>query len=204
MWSGIFQYPAISRVRVARLYTVNAPNWGLYRAGLLSHAYFLRGWIRSLARLLKNWPQQEVDGLFDWLANEQLVTVYQEEMLRSIENHRAEGTAIVLASSYFQQAVEKVAVRVGADAALGTPLEFKNGIVTGKITQRVCVGPRRLDFIREYLKSNQLPITLKDCIAYGHSYLDAPMLAAAGQAVAVYPDKDLRDAALEQGWDILE
>jgi HAD superfamily hydrolase (TIGR01490 family) len=44
----------------------------------------------------------------------------------------------------------------------------------------------------------------KDSItAYSDSYFDLPLLLAAGNAVAVNPDKKLREVALKQHWEIL-
>ncbi len=41
-------------------------------------------------------------------------------------------------------------------------------------------------------------------VAYGDTRSDIPMLSLAQEAVAVYPDPQLRQVALDRGWRILE
>lgn len=203
-WLGILRYPRIHRLKIARFYLMMAPRRLLRKLSLLGAARFRGRWILGLAWLLKNWQQAEVEALFTWLANDYLLDAYREDVIRFLEKHKAEGTKTVLISTIFEGAGQKIAERLGADDAIGTKLEFRAGIATGGINGKVCVGLRKLDCMRTYLQESAPEINLKDCIVYADSYGDAPMLAAAGMGMAVYPDKDLREAALEQSWEIHE
>lgn len=203
-WTGILRYPRINRLKITWLYMVTAVRYVLYRLYLLGQAQFRAGWIRGLAGLLKGWPEAEVNTLFAWLTEDYLRDHYRQDVIALLEKHKAQGSHIVLISSIFEGAAQRIAQRLGADGVIATRLETKNGAATGSIVGKVCIGRRRLDLIRAYLKKNGYPTTLSRCIAYADSYSDAPMLAAMGGAVAVYPDEELRAAALEQGWPIHE
>lgn len=203
-WDGIFQYPGINRLKVAWLRVSIQPYILLRRLYLFGEARFFQMWMQKIAALLKNWSQEEVNALCEWL-----VTVYLKESFRAdvvdiLKQQQAQGAQVVLVSMLFQGGVHKLGEQLGADGAIGTALEFKDGKVTGKLVGNVCFGPRKLDFLRTYLEQHALEISLEDCAAYADSYSDAPMLAMVGKAVAVYPHKNLRDAAIEQKWQIYE
>jgi HAD superfamily hydrolase (TIGR01490 family) len=201
-WAGILHYPHINRLKVLGLQAATLPRLALLKVYLLGQARFRAGWIRGLAGLLKGWRREEVEELFDWLANNYLVDRYHEEVIALLRAHQAQGTKIVLISTIFEDAAQKIADRLGADGVIGTRLAFEQGIATGRVGGKVAVGSRRINFIRGYLKKHWEDVDLAECIAYADSYIDAPMLAMMGAAVAVYPDDDLRAAAREQGWRI--
>src|SRR5690606_29007198 len=136
----------------------------------------------KIARLIKNWPQNERDDLFQWLAHDFLQDSYR--VLDVLHLHKAEGAHVVLVSILFEDGVRKICERLNVDGAIGTALEIKNGKASGKIIGNVCFGSRRLDFLRHYLSVHAPDISLEDCIAYADSYSDAPMLAIVGKAVA--------------------
>jgi HAD superfamily hydrolase (TIGR01490 family) len=201
-WAGILQYPRMNRLKILGLQAATLPRRALLRLYLLGQARFRAGWIRGLAGLLKKWDREEVEKLFDWLANDYLVDHYHQEIIALLKNHQAQGTKIVLISTIFEEAAQKIADRLGAEGVIGTRLAFENNIATGRVRGKVAVGARRINFIRGYLKKHWEDVELVECIAYADSYIDAPMLAVMGAAVAVYPDDDLRAAAREQGWRI--
>jgi HAD superfamily hydrolase (TIGR01490 family) len=203
-WTGVLQYPGISRFKIARLLAFNVPRYLLFQTYLMGQARFRAGWIRGVAGLISQWPQSDVDKLFDWLANEYLVPYYREDIIGILKQHQQEDVQVVLITSFFEEAARKIAERFGATNAIGSRLNFKNGRATGRLKGKACVGQRKLDFVRTYLHEQGHDTNLKDCIGYANSYSDGALLAAMGEAVAIYPDSELRAAAKEQGWRIHE
>jgi len=200
-WRAVLRYPHLNRLKVAWFYLKYFPRVLLHRWNLLSTARFQAGTVISLAILIKNWQRQEVNALFDWVVQDQLV--YREDVLALLRAHKAKGVQVFLVTELFVRAGRRMARRVGADGAIGTGLIWDSGMATGSIKRsRACVGSRKLDFIRHYIQKKGIAAELHDCIGYADTDQDAVWLAALGTAVAVYPDVQLRQAAQEQGWAV--
>ncbi|NJL92553.1 MAG: HAD-IB family hydrolase [Anaerolineae bacterium] len=202
-WDGLLHHPQLRGYRRALLQLSTAPRYALFRAYLLSYSRYLGGRIRGIAGLLRGYSPAELDLIFAWLVEDFLADEYRQDVVFRLEQHVAQGDHVVLISAFFEQAIQHMAARLQAHAVIATSLELRSGVATGRIRGKVCVGPRRLDFIRTYLASYNPALTLSDCIAYADNYTDAPMMGAVGQAIAVYPDRHLLAAALEQGWQMV-
>lgn len=201
-WGGILRYPKVNPIKVFLVRSANVPRVIMRKLYLLGHARYRAGWIRGLAWLMQRWHRHEIETFSDWLANDYLKPLYQRDVIERLKAHQADGTRVILVTSFFEEAAHAVAQRLGADGVIATQLDYKDDRTTGFVLGNTSVGSRRLAYIRSYLEAHNLTVNLKDCIGYANSYLDAPMLAAMGHAVAVHPDKNLLAAAEEQGWEI--
>ena len=86
-----------------------------------------------------------------------------------------------------------IARRLGLTGALGTVAESVDGHYTGRLVGEVLHGPAKAHAVRALAVTEGL--NLRRCTAYSDSVNDVPMLSAVGTAVAVNPDRDLRDIA---------
>ena len=93
-----------------------------------------------------------------------------------------------------------IARRLGLTGALGTVAESVDGHYTGRLVGEVLHGPAKAHAVRALAVTEGLD--LRRCTAYSDSVNDVPMLSAVGTAVAVTPDRDLRDIARARGWQI--
>ena len=93
-----------------------------------------------------------------------------------------------------------IARRLGLTGALGTVAESVDGHYTGRLVGEVLHGPAKAHAVRALAVTEGLD--LRRCTAYSDSVNDVPMLSAVGTAVAVNPDRDLRDIARARGWQI--
>jgi HAD superfamily hydrolase (TIGR01490 family) len=93
-----------------------------------------------------------------------------------------------------------IARRLGLTGALGTVLESKDGVYTGKLVGDLLHGRAKAHAVRALAAREGLD--LRRCSAYSDSVNDVPMLSVVGTAVAVNPDGDLRDVARRRGWEI--
>jgi HAD superfamily hydrolase (TIGR01490 family) len=93
-----------------------------------------------------------------------------------------------------------IARRLGLTGALGTVAESVDGHYTGRLVGEVLHGPAKAHAVRALAVTEGL--NLRRCTAYSDSVNDVPMLSAVGTAVAVNPDRDLRDIARARGWEI--
>lgn len=124
-----------------------------------------------------------------------------ERVLRTLAAHRRAGDRCVLLSGTLQPLADVYATRLGLDAAIGSLAPVRDG--------RYAVGPpvrhpygaaKREIAERERVASGVAPA---DTVAYGDSAADRDVLAWAGTAVAVEPDRALAAIAHERGWVVL-
>jgi HAD superfamily hydrolase (TIGR01490 family) len=93
-----------------------------------------------------------------------------------------------------------IARRLGLTGALGTVLESKDGVYTGRLVGEMLHGPAKAHAVRALAAREGLD--LRRCTAYSDSANDVPMLSVVGTAVAVNPDGSLRETARKRGWEI--
>ena len=204
VWRAILSHPEVSRWRVRWLYARTIPAQLARKAGWLDETSFRDGWVRGLAGLLRGQSRDWVRRLAEWTADEFLASMYRQDVIGVLKEHKRQGDSVVLVSTMFTDVLEAISRRLDADAWLGTALSFtSDGTANGRLDSKSCVGPHKLDFVRDYLSAHRKGSGLEACVAYADSGSDLPLLAAVGEAVAVYPDSALRQEALARGWRLL-
>ncbi len=117
-----------------------------------------------------------------------------------LERHLHDGHRVVLLSSSPQELVAAVAAALDSTiTAVGTVAEVVEGRYTGLLAGPFCHGAGKLTRLEQTLGR----CDLHDATAYADSASVLPVLRACGTAVAVNPDRGLRDAAVAAGWPIL-
>jgi phosphoserine phosphatase len=179
----------------ARFYTAKAmPAYILAKNGLIDWQEFgQRLMVESLA-YIKHADEAKMQHAAEWAVEHNLWKKRREDVIARLVRHREQGAKVYIASSSVEPFVKSFAARFGAEA-IGTPVQIINGRVglagelvasdnkIGQVLSRL--GVERLDF------------------AYGDTEQDIPLLEHADHPVAVYPDKNLKQAALERGWEII-
>ena len=124
------------------------------------------------------------------------------ELLARIRSIKAEGGAVVLATSSLDFIVRPIADHIGAEAVLASGLEFEGGICTGRLAGSALFGAAKRDAVRAF--ASERGVDLADCAFYSDSIHDLPLLLEVGEPVAVAPDRRLRREARSRGWLILD
>ena len=133
--------------------------------------------------------------------------IVMENMLREIRN----ASSVVVGSSVLgtNPGILKVS---GIDEALniypfdhicGSQLEFKDGVITGKLEGKASVGEGKLNQLKELIE-DKLKGSLKQVAYYCHSHLDLPVFEQVGKPVAVNPTPKLESLAKSKKWEILK
>ena len=117
-----------------------------------------------------------------------------------IDQHRAAGDKLVIASTSPVVLMAPLAKALGFDAVIGTEWKSEGGVFVGKADGEFVWGPKKRKAIKRWAHENG--VSLKESTAYTDSYYDTPMLTAVGTAVAVNPDARLAAVAALQGWEI--
>jgi phosphoserine phosphatase len=86
---------------------------------------------------------------------------------------------------------------------VGTPLEIKNGVYTGKIVPPLCFGDNKANYLQGFIQKQIIDVDFAGSYAYADSIYDNPVFGLVGHPVAVYPDKQLLKQARQRGWGII-
>jgi HAD superfamily hydrolase (TIGR01490 family) len=124
------------------------------------------------------------------------------ETVRLAKDHIKQGREVWLVTAAPQELGDVIAHELGLTGAIGTKVERKNGILTGKLVGKPIHGPQKRKAILALAKERKL--SLKRSYAYSDSQNDLPMLTAVGHPVAVNPDKILTRYAKAADWPIYD
>jgi putative phosphoserine phosphatase/1-acylglycerol-3-phosphate O-acyltransferase len=117
-----------------------------------------------------------------------------------IDDHRAAGEKLVLASTSPLAFTAPLADALGFDAVIGTGWEQADGKYTGKLDGDFVWGPAKASAVETWATENG--IRLGKSSAYSDSYYDSPLLDLVGNPTAVNPDVRLAGLAAIKGWPV--
>lgn len=164
---------------------------------------FRARWQEDQARLLKGMDAGRLDELAAavvedhlWPSRRQVAVDAVHEAIDAARATDAE-TRLVLATGAWQPVADAFARRLGADLALGTPLEVRDDVLTGETVVPTQSGIQKADAVRALAAG--APVVA----AFGDTAADVPLLELALRPVAVAPDGELRREASRRGWEIL-
>lgn len=207
VWRGMVEY---FRQRGLRLWTqrffwvYHMPLYLLYKMGLGSQSAFRRPWAAHLPWFIRGYTQKQAQEVWDWVAQVYLKPFWRQDALDLIRKHKAAGDLVVLVSAGLTPLEEAIAREVGADLAVGTEPEVRNGCYTGGLAGAVCLDEQKAELAKQELKERNIAVDLSASTAYADSATDIYMLEMVGHSIAFHPDEDLRPIAEKRGWKILE
>lgn len=187
------------------------------KRGIMTRRDYRRAlWFSILYKLHLGDPARMIERMLYWLKGkdeaemeqfgrdiflESLVHIFRPEILKSIEEHRDKGAAIVLLSSAPKPICEPVQEHMQLDGLICTELESVDGKYTGHPSRKLVYDRekevRMLEYCREH---DQDPA---DAWYYGDSYTDQHVMRAVGHAIAVAPDSRLKKIAEAENWPVL-
>jgi phosphoserine phosphatase len=100
------------------------------------------------------------------------------------------------------QLLKHLAIKIGADHAIGTDLEVHDDRYTGRSSGPSCIGDNKVSLTQAYLKRHGIKIDYDTSYAYADSISDIHLLEMVGNPVATYPDTKLHTLAQERDWEI--
>ena len=116
---------------------------------------------------------------------------------------RTTGHDRIVVSASPIELVSRIAAALGLEGAVATRSELdEEGRYTGHLTGEFCYGAGKVIEIEKL--AAERGYDLARSVAYSDSVSDLPMMERVGEAVAVNPDRELRELARERGWRIVE
>lgn len=205
LWKGLMLYFKSHNMKQGTHRWFIATHYPLYfirKAKFVSETTFRRIWAGDLAWYFKGLTPKQTEKIWDWVVGKFMKPYWREDSLELVHQHRKANNQIVLVSSGPQPMIARVAKEIGAQHAIGTRLEIKNGIYTGRSTPPVCINEFKASMTKAYLQKNQIDIDFESSNAYADSTGDIQLLEMVGNPTAVYPDKGLLPIAIQRGWKI--
>jgi putative phosphoserine phosphatase/1-acylglycerol-3-phosphate O-acyltransferase len=119
-----------------------------------------------------------------------------------MDEHRAAGRSVVLATTTPFDVVKPFAERLGLDDVIATRYgRNDDGTYDGSIVGNFVWGPGKLAAVRAWAKEHD--VDLSESWAYSDSVYDTPLLQAVGNPTAVNPDPRLQLVAKVRRWPVL-
>jgi len=157
----------------------------------------------NMATLYQGMANLELEPLVDLVAD-RICQQIRPDIRAMLEQHQEQGHRVVLISSMFQPFLKAIGDRLAVDSSIGTGLEHKDGIYTGRLLHGMCFDTRKAGALNQYLEQFGPDVDLVNSYAYGDTIWDRPVLQMVGNPVAVHPDPALRDYARQQAWRVID
>lgn len=162
------------------------PSMGLARAAALA----AKGWSIDTMRAA---GQAAAENLA------QVVAPYARPI---IEEHKAAGRKLVIATTTPYELIKPLADLLGFDDVVATHYAHdENGVLTGALEGGFVWSRGKLDAVRAWAADHG--VDLAESYAYSDSIYDTPLLNAVGHPFAVNPDPRLQLFAVVRRWPVL-
>lgn len=166
-----------------------------FRVGILrDERAFKERWILGMMRLFAGYTPARFAEAAAWVAEQTFWPNRRVAVVEELLAHQENGRRVIIVSGMFEPILQQFAAKLQVES-IGTPVEVEDGRLTGEIVGQLNVGPQKVAQLQK------LPGKL--VAAYGDTVRDVPMLERAETAVAVHPDKLLRETAVQRGWRII-
>ena len=125
--------------------------------------------------------------------------------LRQIEQDRAAGRRLVLATASYRLYVEAIAEKLGFDDVIATnSIIGLDSRVTAKIDGENAYGPAKLRMIEAWMAHEGIVRAGVRVRFYSDHASDAPVMEWADEPVAANPSAKMRALAAQRGWPVVE
>ena len=199
MWRGVARYVTDhGRGMQLRLFLLpKLSRMILTRLGIGDGAALRSQFMEKLPTVTAGYTTAQVRELATWVVDNELWPKRRIQVIEELARHQQDGKRVIVISGAYQPILEQFTKRLNAEA-IGTPLEFVDGKLSGRLGGALNVGEAKAERLRAALDGGELDI------AYGDTLNDAPMLNMARTAVVVNPDAQMRAMATAKGWRIVE
>jgi putative phosphoserine phosphatase/1-acylglycerol-3-phosphate O-acyltransferase len=156
---------------------------------------------RQAARFAKGWRRDQVHDAGKQAA-EELADAVQPFAHAIIDDHRAAGRALVLATTTPEDMIRPLAERLGFDDVVATRYGVDaDGRYDGTLDGEFVWGRGKLRAVQAWAAGRG--VRLDRSWAYSDSFYDTPLLGAVGHPVVVNPDPRMLALAVVRRWPVV-
>ena len=146
-----------------------------------------------------------MEGLAEAFAENEVTHGLRPGAIKALEQHRAKGDIIIIASAAVDLIVRPIAKRLKVEQWVATDMKWTDGKLSSEFASKNCYGPEKLERVKQLfaqypeLKHNHTIITM-----YSDSYSDIEILRFYDKGVAVNADRNLTQAAGVEGFEVVD
>lgn len=155
---------------------------------------------RRVARFSAGWSRRQVQEAGRQAA-EALAGAVQPFAKQLLDEHRAAGRPLVLATTTPYDLVRPLAEALGFDDVIATRYGEVDGTYDGTIDGEFVWGPGKLKAVQAW--AAERGIDLAESYAYSDSFYDLPLLSAVAHPVVVNPDPRMQVMAMLRRWPVI-
>ncbi len=155
---------------------------------------------RQGARAARGWPIELVQEAAD-IATAQLLQSVLPFALQEIEEHRAAGRKLVMATTTPADLIAPLAEALSFDDVVATRYGHSSGQYDGTIDGEFVWGKGKARAVRQWAQDHQ--VELDESYAYSDSYYDVPLLSIVANPRAVNPDPRMFAQATIRRWPVM-
>ena len=167
-----------------------------YRKGILNFEEY-SSYIQSP---LKNLDVSTVENLVDEFIKKNIDDL-TDDLTTELLKEANSADKVLIASGSHDFLVKGFAEYFGIEFSIGTPVEIKKDIFTGNLSGEPTFNEGKVKAVKNWCSENNLEI--EDSIFYSDSINDLPMFEACGDPIAVNPDDNLKEIAINRSYKIL-
>lgn len=149
-------------------------------------------------------PQHELTRIARSFAGFTLARNSLAEALARIEEERAQGRRIVLATASYAFYVREIANLLGVKDVIATQATKMGDALSPRINGENCYGPAKLRMVQSWMAQKGLDRAQSHIRFYSDHVSDAPCLDWADEGFATNAHAPLRTLAAKRGWTILD
>lgn len=189
----------------------------LHRRGLLRRSFVLRAVYHGLqhrfGRLdygqLVNFGLKNIANIpvieLERIAYENFAEYVKPRLYEGVVDHftalRRSGTRLLLVSSSPGLVIEPLALYLGCETTLTTPVQIRQGRLVGIGSGPSCYGEGKRYYAEQW--AADCGIAMDETAAYADNWSDRALLERVGRAVVVRPRGKLARLARRHGWDVV-
>ena len=206
-WAGFRNYYSEHRSKrrflMSAFLVTHMPLWILSKSGLFSMERCMQKWAEDFSIIFKRASREEVQETCQWVVDNYVAPRFRSDIVDILNQHKQSGHVVMIVSGAFSNFLEIVGQSLGVSHVIGTKPTMVDGRYTGRVVKPACFNQNKVTLLKEYLSQNGLEIDFQSSFAYADSTFDIPLLELVGNPVATYPDENLRQIAIHNGWKIL-
>lgn len=145
-----------------------------------------------------NWSYQDSKIIFDDFFRSVLEVKIHLKCVNIIKKHILDGDIVVLLSASLSEIVNRIKDYLSVSYAISTYLEVVDGKYTGRILGEVPYGGKKVDKVKEFIKSNNME-KWKTC-AYADHISDLSLLNMVDYPIVINGDRELMQIAKDKSW----
>ena len=199
-WQGLSAYLRRDSLHVRafkRFERANSLESLRAKLGLIQTATYQQSMVQNLPSLLVGMTPEEFAEIAEWVVQFELWPKRRASVINELETHLRLGRRVLLASGTYQPVLDAFAARLGV-GAIGTPLEVRNGLLTGNVEIAFNTGEMKAARLRNAIGSASIDF------AYGDTLWDQEMLEMAHNPIVIRGDRRLEALATQRHWRVME